>query len=926
MHALRVRRWAAAIVIVSSTGVVASATAAEPGGKLSAKAADQLAALQDLKRDLSAGERKLDSRLAIEVRRRAGGKVRTAAPELRTGVEVTKSGATEVDIRARVSSRLLSRITKAGAKVRYASRRVGSIRATVPLAALERIAAFKAVRRVDTAVGAITAREGRAIATESKAATQARMKRALRAAQITPRAVITSEGDAAHAADTVREERSVTGAGIKLCALSDGVDSLDASEAAGELPDVDVLPGQAGDGDEGTAMLEILHDLAPGADLGFATAFTSDASFADNIRALRNDADCDVIVDDVLYFNESPFQDGPIAQSVAAVIADGALYFSSAGNEGNVIDGTSGNYEDDFEDSGRSVGKVAGKAHDFDPGAGVQVYQPVTPESAGSVTTLFWSDPLGASGNDYDLYVFDAEGNLLNLSQSYQDGDDDPTEILQVPLGSGLRLAVVKFSGADRYVQLSDLRGRFEDEDGLEAFTAPGVTRGHSAVEGAFSTAAAPANDPLPFDLEPGDPPNPSGPYPDPFTRAQLPERFTSDGPRRVFFEADGTPITPGNVGSTGGEVRQKPDITAADGVLTSVDGFDPFFGTSAAAPHAAAIAGLVLSGNPGATTGEVREAFDATALDLQPTGVDSRTGTGLVRADRVADYTGLTPQPLAEAGEPELTPAGDGDAFLEAGETGAVAMPVLNRGDAAASGVSVRVVTDHPGATVTPRTQSYGTIDAGATGTRDFTIGLAGDYPIGRPVELSVRVTFAGGFSPTTSVRPVPTGQPSDSATAFAYAGPRVPIPDNSATGAEVEFPVADFGYAADIAFAINGRTCTTDAGATTVGIDHTFVGDLLGTLTAPNGDTATLFDGSGGGGNNLCQVVFDDDASRAFADVTAGLAPFTGRWRPASPLADLIDGPVDGTWTLQVSDLAALDVGGINGVSLRLTGFEDE
>ena len=51
-------------------------------------------------------------------------------------------------------------------------------------------------------------------------------------------------------------------------------------------------------------MLEILHDLAPGAELGFATAFTSDASFADNIRALRVDAGCDVIVDDILYFNE----------------------------------------------------------------------------------------------------------------------------------------------------------------------------------------------------------------------------------------------------------------------------------------------------------------------------------------------------------------------------------------------------------------------------------------------------------------------------------------------------------------------------------------------------------------------------------------------------------------------------------------------
>ena len=50
--------------------------------------------------------------------------------------------------------------------------------------------------------------------------------------------------------------------------------------------------------------------------------------------------------------------------------ADGALYFSSAGNEGNTIDGTSGNYEGDFRGLRRAVGKFAGEAHDFDPGAG----------------------------------------------------------------------------------------------------------------------------------------------------------------------------------------------------------------------------------------------------------------------------------------------------------------------------------------------------------------------------------------------------------------------------------------------------------------------------------------------------------------------------------------------------------------------------
>ena len=372
----------------------------------------------------------------------------------------------------------------------------------------------------------------------------------------------TSEGVRAHAADTARETTKVTGVGTKLCALSDGVDSLAASQAAGELPAVDVLPNMAGDGDEGTAMLEILHDMAPGAELGFATAFISDASFADNIRALRADG-CDVIVDDILYFNESPFEDGPIAQAVNDVTADGALYFSSAGNEGNTLDGTSGNYEGAFRGSGRTVGKFAGEAHDFDPGTAVQVFEPISPDSDDGVpVTLFWANRLGAAADDYDLYLFNGAGQVVDFAQDTQDGDDDPYEILFTPTagGSGLRLAVVRFTGEPRYFQLSALRGRFEAAGGLPAWVTPGVTRGHSAAQEAFSIAAAPAAAPLPYSLEPGDPPNPSGPFPGSFTAAQLPERFTSDGPRRVFFPAE--------------QVRQKPDFTAADGVNTSVAGF----------------------------------------------------------------------------------------------------------------------------------------------------------------------------------------------------------------------------------------------------------------------------------------------------------------------------------------------------------------
>jgi hypothetical protein len=113
-----------------------------------------------------------------------------------------------------------------------------------------------------------------------------------------------------------------------VCVLSDGVDSLAAIQASGDLPAVDVLPGQAGSGDEGTAMLEIVHDLAPGAALGFATAFTSLTQFAQNILDLRADG-CDILVDDVLYL-ESPARTAPSA-AVNQVTAAGA--FTLVGRE-----------------------------------------------------------------------------------------------------------------------------------------------------------------------------------------------------------------------------------------------------------------------------------------------------------------------------------------------------------------------------------------------------------------------------------------------------------------------------------------------------------------------------------------------------------------------------------------------------------------
>src|SRR5262249_27114529 len=123
--------------------------------------------------------------------------------------------------------------------------------------------------------------------------------------------------------------------------------------------------------------------------------------------------------------------------------------------------------------------------------------------------------------------------------------------------------------------------------------------------------------------------------YPNPFSGGTTNpvETFSSDGPRRVFFQANGTAITPSNFSSTGGAVRQKPDIAAADGVTTSVPGFYSFFGTSAAAPHAAAIAALLKSYNPALTPTQIRTALTNSALDIENPGFDQDSGSGIVMA-----------------------------------------------------------------------------------------------------------------------------------------------------------------------------------------------------------------------------------------------------------------------------------------------------
>jgi len=380
----------------------------------------------------------------------------------------------------------------------------------------------------------------------------------------------------AHGADVARQTLRVDGSGVKVCALSDGVDTLVARQTGGDLPfGIDIVPAQAGSGAEGTAVLEILHDLAPGASLGFATALGGPAQFATNIITLQQRG-CGVIVDDIFYFNEPVFQDGIIAQAVDTVADRGVLYFSAAGNGGNLNDGSAGVWEGDFVSSEVAPPNFEDMdVHDFGNGTGVNRISRDSPFAL----ALQWSDPWGQSANDYDLFVLDPTlTEVLGAATNIQDGVQDPLELLNSRNFNDLNnhIVVVRYRGARRHLHVNTMRGEL-------AIATAGQTAGHAAAEGAFGVAA------VDVALAGGER----------FDGSERVEQFSSDGPRRIFFEADGTPITPGNFLASGGTLRLKPDITAADGVSTSTPDFERFFGTSAAAPHAAAIAALMRSARP---------------------------------------------------------------------------------------------------------------------------------------------------------------------------------------------------------------------------------------------------------------------------------------------------------------------------------------
>jgi hypothetical protein len=434
--------------------------------------------------------------------------------------------------------------------------------------------------------------------------------------------LVTTQGDRAQGSANARASYGVDGSGVRVGILSDSFKCLTGPIFPGQmftmmrqdiknddLPStVKVLADNACDGanDEGRAMGQIVHDVAPGASIAFHTAFAGEADFAQGIIDLA-DAGSKVIVDDVIYFDEPMFQDGVVAQAVNQVHDRGVAYFSSAGNDARA------SYESAFRLSG-SVG-VSGVRNNFAPSGKPDPLQTITLTDQGlELIVLNWDEPFKSAGakgsrSDLDLIFYRMNGKPVPIC----DNNLQPA-VCQLPGadsnigGDALEEALISnTSGADVQLQLSVelyagpapgyLKYVYFDYGAGTMFvdeydTQSGASYGHAIAEGAAAVGAAPWYNTAAWGV--------------PFwsnCRPACLEYFSSAGGVPTFFNANGNRLR-------SPQVRLKPQFTGPDGgnstffysIYTAVvpgstepDAYPNFFGTSAAAPHVAAIAALMI-------------------------------------------------------------------------------------------------------------------------------------------------------------------------------------------------------------------------------------------------------------------------------------------------------------------------------------------
>lgn len=540
----------------------------------------------------------------------------------------------------------LGDLRAAGARIVGVSRRYQTVTAAVPPERLRALAAVPRVGGVSEVLAPVT-----------------------RAADCG--GAVRSEGDGQLSAAAARAAFAVDGSGVTVGILSDSFDrrASAATHAAGDVASGD-LPGPGSpcgsqspvgvldDGDldgtdEGRAMAQIVHDLAPGAKLLFAsaTASKSQLGFAAAIGALRK-AGAGVLADDIFYLDEPFFQEGPVATAIDAATAAGVPHFSAAGNDNLFEAGTGnpiGSWEaPEFRDSGacpaaivalseaiEAEEELAGEAPqglhpehcmDFDPGEGAedQTLGITVPPGGEILVDLQYAEPWFGVQTDLDAFLLDETGALAESEGFPALAAEDNVGVSQEPFeylrwenaGSEdetVQLVVNRFSGTGARLKIAFVQSdvtALEHPQSEEGDVVGPTVFGHAGARSAIATGA------IRYD------------------NGATPERFSSRGPLTHYFgpvrAADpAPPIPPDSI--------SKPDLVATDGGANTffgalVGGTRRFFGTSAAAPHAAAVAALMKQANPGISPARVRAALTATAHPVGGFGPDD-VGAGRIDA-----------------------------------------------------------------------------------------------------------------------------------------------------------------------------------------------------------------------------------------------------------------------------------------------------
>jgi hypothetical protein len=460
---------------------------------------------------------------------------------------------------------------------------------------------------------------------------------------------VTSEGDRAMRGDFARLGFDVDGSGVKIGVISNSYDTKNQAAgnvSSGDLPGVgnpngyatpvDVVmdvPAQYGVlSDEGRAMLQIIHDVAPGAELAFRTGYLGENDMANGIQELI-DAGCDIIVEDLSYLDEPFFADGVISQAIDNAVAQGVTFFSSAGNFGPWSIGQQ------FL-QGPDITSIPGKEHDWSGGAG-DVFASVSLEPGVIYTAVLqWddgSDPtMETTLTDMDFYFTNGSGSTV-LGFNHVNTGLFPIEVIPFYVDQDTVVAnmVVSIaSGPDVPVNFKLILFRGGEKFHFLEYGGQGTSTivGHPNALGTITVGAVR------------------------YDKNQVYSPDTYSSPEIMSFSSvGGTPVN--------GIVRNKPDITAPNGVNTTVelypgadwsgdsDELPNFFGTSAASPHAAAVAALIKEAwakfEPGTplTPEDIRTILRTTALDMETPGDDFISGSGFIQAHKaIMSFANPTP------------------------------------------------------------------------------------------------------------------------------------------------------------------------------------------------------------------------------------------------------------------------------------------